>query len=126
MEQLAKLRVPNVQQAASQLFPLLGLITLIRQTMPPEGHEALRSLSGFMRNLLSPFCIITVNEFEGNLPNDFYNDVHLHLESFKAHNKAKNLTVFRQPKSLTITMRLSSSNDVIVDKYKVHHFLFLF
>lgn len=119
MERLAKLKVPNVSQAMGQLFPLLGLITVIKQTMPPEGHEALNYCRRALRSLLNPFCFYTINEFEGNLPNDLYKDVHLHLESCKAYNKAKRVTLFRQPNSSSITMRLSDSSDVIVDTYKV-------
>lgn len=119
MEHLAKLSLPNVGQAMGQLFPLLGLITVVKQTMPSEGHEALGHVRRAVRTLLNPFCFFTINEFEGNLRNDLYNDIHLHLESCKAYNKAKRVTLFRQPKSSSIAMRLSDSSDVVVDKYKV-------
>lgn len=83
MEHLGKLKVPGVGQAMGQLFPLLGLMTVIRQTMPPEGHEALNYCRRALSGLLNPFCFFTVNEFEGSLPNDLYKDIHLHLESLK-------------------------------------------
>jgi hypothetical protein len=119
MERLAKLKVPHLSQAMGQLFPLLGLITVIKQTMPPEGHEALHYCRRALRSLLDPFCFYTINEFEGHLPNDLYQDIHLHLESCKAYSKAKRVSLFRQPKSPNITMRLSDSSDVVVDTYKV-------
>lgn len=118
MERLAKLKVPHLSQAMGQLFPLLGLITVIKQTMPPGGHEALHYCRRALRSLLDPFCFYTINEFEGHLPNDLYQDIHLHLESCKAYSKAKRVSLFRQAKSPNITMRLADSSDVVVDTYK--------
>lgn len=118
MEHLGKLNLQNMGQAMGQLFPLLGLITVIKQAMPAESREAVNHLRSVLRNLLDPFCFLTVTEFEGSLPNELYNDIHLYLESCKAYNKAKRVTMFRQPKSDNITMRLSNSDDAIVDTYK--------
>lgn len=118
MEHLGKLKVPGVGQAMGQLFPLLGLMTVIRQTMPPEGHEALNYCRRALSGLLNPFCFFTVNEFEGSLPNDLYKDIHLHLESCKAYSKAKRVTLFRKPNTAGVTMRLADSSDVIVDIYQ--------
>lgn len=119
MEHLGKLmKVPIVGQAMGQLFPLLGVVAVIKQTMPSEGREAASYCRRVIKGLLNPFCYFAINEFEGSLPNDLYRDIHLHLESRKAYNKAKRVTLFRQPNTSSVTMRLADSNDVVVDVYK--------
>lgn len=120
MESLCKaMKVGEMGQAMGQVIPLLGLMTVIRQTIPPEGHSVVRFCSGVVREWLNPFCVYNVPEFEASMPNDLYRDVQLHLESCRAFGKARKMTLLRLQNSKVLTMRLASSSDIVVDTYKV-------
>lgn len=115
MEHLGKL--PIVGQVIGQVIPILGLVTVAKQMIPKESQYVVHAI----RALFNPFCFFSIKEFEGSLPNDFYTDIQLHLESCKAYNKAQSVTLFRKPNTVSVTMRLADSADVVVDVYKVRN-----
>ncbi|XP_057455393.1 AAA-ATPase At4g25835-like [Lotus japonicus] len=101
----------------SQMWSLLGLLTVLQNVLPSQLLSVLHSLYESLQDLLSPYSYFEIPEFNGYCGvelNDLYRHVHLYLNAVN-HSPAatcRRLTLSRSPSSKRISFAVAPNHTV--------------
>ncbi|KEH38185.1 putative ATPase, AAA-type, core, AAA-type ATPase domain-containing protein [Medicago truncatula] len=108
----------------SQMWSLLGLLTVLQNVLPTQLLSVLHSLYESLQDLLSPYSYFEIPEFNGYCGvelNDLYRHVHLYLNAVN-HSSAtacRRLTLSRSPSSNRISFAVAP-NHTVHDTFNNH------
>ncbi|KAK7285180.1 hypothetical protein RJT34_19941 [Clitoria ternatea] len=108
----------------SQMWSLLGLLTVLQNVLPSQLLSLLHSLYESLQDLLSPYSYFEIPEFNGYCGvdlNDLYRHVHLYLNAAN-HSPAaacRRLTLSRSPSSNRISFAVAP-NHTVHDTFNGH------
>ncbi|GAU44840.1 hypothetical protein TSUD_280410 [Trifolium subterraneum] len=108
----------------SQMWSLLGLLTVLQNVLPSQLLSVLHSLYESLQDLLSPYSYFEIPEFNGYCGvelNDLYRHVHLYLNAVN-HSPAaacRRLTLSRSPSSNRISFAVAP-NHTVHDTFNNH------
>ncbi|KAJ3676897.1 hypothetical protein LUZ60_002621 [Juncus effusus] len=91
----------------SQMWSLLGLLTILQNVLPSQLLSVLHSLWQSLQDFLTPYSYFDVPEFIGSAsvePNDLYRHIHLYLHQCLLSSHA------HPPPRLTLTLSRSTSD----------------
>ncbi|TKY49503.1 mitochondrial chaperone bcs1 [Spatholobus suberectus] len=108
----------------SQMWSLLGLLTVLQNVLPSQLLSLLHSLYESLQDLLSPYSYFEIPEFNGYCGvdlNDLYRHAHLYLNA--AHHSpaaaCRRLTLSRSPSSNRISFAVAP-NHTVHDAFRGH------
>lgn len=100
----------------SQLWSLLGLLTVLQNVLPSQLLSLLHSLYESLQDLLSPFSYLEIPEFNGYCGvdvNDLYRHVNLYLNSVNpCSSSCRRLTLSRSKSSKRISFTVAPNHTV--------------
>ncbi|KAF3452647.1 hypothetical protein FNV43_RR03080 [Rhamnella rubrinervis] len=100
----------------SQLWSLLGLLTVLQNVLPSQLLSLLHSLYESLQDLLSPFSYLEIPEFNGYCGvdhNDLYRHVNLYLNSVNpSSSSCRRLTLSRSKSSNRISFTVAPNHSV--------------
>lgn len=100
----------------SQLWSLLGLLTVLQNVLPSQLLSLLHSLYESLQDLLTPFSYIEIPEFNGYCGvdvNDLYRHVNLYLNSVNpSATTCRRLTLSRSKSSKNISFTVAPNHSV--------------
>ncbi|KAH7544797.1 AAA-ATPase At4g30250 [Ziziphus jujuba] len=100
----------------SQLWSLLGLLTVLQNVLPSQLLSLLHSLYESLQDVLSPFSYIEIPEFNGYCGvdvNDLYRHVNLYLNSVNpSSSSCRRLTLSRSKSSNRISFTVAPNHSV--------------
>ncbi|WJX72136.1 hypothetical protein P8452_56044 [Trifolium repens] len=108
----------------SQMWSLLGLLTVLQNVLPSQLLSVLHSLYESLQDLVSPYSYFEIPEFNGYCGvelNDLYRHVHLYLNAVN-HSPAaacRRLTLSRSPSSNRISFAVAP-NHTVHDTFNNH------
>ena len=108
----------------SQMWSLLGLLTVLQNVLPSQLLSLLHSLYESLQDLLSPYSYFEIPEFNGYCGvdlNDLYRHAHLYLNASN-HAPAtacRRLTLSRSPSSNRISFAVAP-NHTVHDAFRGH------
>ncbi|ESW21110.1 hypothetical protein PHAVU_005G042400 [Phaseolus vulgaris] len=108
----------------SQMWSLLGLLTVLQNVLPSQLLSLLHSLYESLQDLLSPYSYFEIPEFNGYCGvdlNDLYRHVHLYLNAANHAPAAacRRLTLSRSPSSNRISFAVAP-NHTVQDSFRGH------
>ncbi|KAH6767613.1 hypothetical protein C2S52_018596 [Perilla frutescens var. hirtella] len=105
----------------SQMWSLLGLLTVLQNILPTQLLAWLHSFSDSLQDFLSPYAYFEIPEFNGYCgvdANDLYRHVNLYLNSAAA-SSCRRLTLSRSKSSNRISFSVAA-NHTIHDSFRGH------
>ncbi|KAJ4951078.1 hypothetical protein NE237_027910 [Protea cynaroides] len=94
--------------------------TAIRDFLPPEVYQALKSLFSKIFSSLQPKISIVIEEYDNSYPNELYDSVQLYLSSnCFAAAKVLKLSRLKNSKNLNFTMDANQKIEEIFEGFKV-------
>ncbi|XP_021892174.1 AAA-ATPase At4g25835-like [Carica papaya] len=99
----------------SQLWSLLGLVTVLQNILPSQLLSLLNSLYESLQDLLSPYAYFEIPEFNGYCGvdvNDLYRHVTLYMNSLNASASCRRLTLSRSKSSPAVTFTVAPNHSV--------------
>ncbi|KAI4333215.1 hypothetical protein L6164_018052 [Bauhinia variegata] len=108
----------------SQMWSLLGLLTVLQNVLPSQLLSLLQSFYEFLQDLLSPYSYFEIPEFNGYCGvdlNELYRHVHLYLNSVNhtAAARCRCLTLSRSRSSNRISFTVAP-NHTVHDTFNGH------
>ncbi|KAJ9174398.1 hypothetical protein P3X46_013045 [Hevea brasiliensis] len=109
----------------SQMWSLLGLLTVIQNILPTQLLSLLRSIYESLQDLISPYSYFDIPEFNGCCGvdiNDLYRHVNLYLNSVNSSTSApvcRRLTLSRSKSSNCISFAVAP-NQTVHDTFNGH------
>ncbi|XP_047975269.1 AAA-ATPase At4g25835-like [Salvia hispanica] len=111
-----------VMEILSQMWSLLGLLTMIQNILPTQLLAWLHCLSDSLQDLLSPHSSFDIPEFTGHGGvdvNDLYRQATLYLNSINPASTCRRLSLSRSKSSTRISYSVAPSHTV-VDSFRGH------
>ncbi|KAK3024638.1 hypothetical protein RJ639_043262 [Escallonia herrerae] len=106
----------------SQMWSLLGLLTVLQNILPTQLLSLLHSFFEFLQDLLSPYSYFEIPEFNGYCGvdvNDLYRHVNLYLNSVNPSTTCRRLTLSRSKSSNRISFTVAP-NHTVHDAFNGH------
>ncbi|KAL3537279.1 hypothetical protein ACH5RR_000645 [Cinchona calisaya] len=106
----------------SQLWSLLGLLTVLQNILPTQLLSLLHSFYESLQDFFSPFAYFEIPEFNGYCGvdvNDLYRHVNLYLNSVNPSSSCRRLTLSRSKSSNRIAFTVAP-NHTVHDTFNGH------